>query len=352
MLLTNEELVALIQAGTDVTENLGLLYQQNLPMIDKFVTPLANVVRSSAVIDKADLMQEAYFGLVKAANEYDPTKGALFISFAELHIKTALRESKENFFGSKRIPAHMVEMISKYHGFRNKVISESGIEPTQKEIMVALNIKKPKLDAIEKAIHGMYHSSIDDFIPGTEQTIAETVQDGFNLEDTVVESLVEEQHKKIIWKTVDELPEKKKEIIIDHFKHQKTLEEIAEKNKCSVANIAKLQTKAFKDLSHKKVLWVIYEERFGFDSNFDPNCNYHFTLRKCRDTRSSSTEFVAINKVDIEKRKKKEKQKLDSFDFSEEGLKRLKEQLDERMKNLNASLEALERLVKNNEPKH
>lgn len=342
MLLTNEELVALIQAGTDVTENLGLLYQQNLPMIDKFVTPLANVVRSSAVIDKADLMQEAYFGLVKAANEYDPTKGALFISFAELHIKTALRESKENFFGSKRIPAHMVEMISKYHGFRNKVISESGIEPTQKEIMVALDIKKPKLDAIEKAIHGMYHSSIDDFIPGTEQTIAETVQDGFNLEDTVVESLVEEQHKKIIWKTVDELPEKKKEIIIDHFKHQKTLEEIAEKNKCSVANIAKLQTKAFKLLRKKKAIQYLVDERYDYNSRF----SYKFAVQKCKDTRSSSTEFVALKRVEFSeqiKRLEERKIEIDSFLSSEEGLKRLKEQSEERMKNINASLEALKR---------
>ena len=342
MLLTNEELVALIQAGTDVTENLGLLYQQNLPLIDKFVTPLANVVRSSAVIDKADLMQEAYFGLVKAANEYDPTKGALFISFAELHIKTALRESKENFFGSKRIPAHMVEVISKYHRFRNKVISESGIEPTQKEIMAALDIKKPKLDAIEKAIHEMYHSSIDDFIPGTEQTLAETVQDDFNLEDTVIESLVEEQHKKIIWETVDELPEKKKEIIIDHFKHQKTLEEIAVQNKCSVANIAKLQTEAFRILRKKKAIQYVVDERYGYNSRV----SYYFAVQKCKDTRSSSTEFVALKRVEFSeqiKRLEERKKEIDSFVFSEEGLKRLKEQSEERMKNINASLEALKR---------
>ena len=327
------------------------MYQQNLPLIDKFVTSLANVVRSSAVIDKADLMQEAYFGLVKAANEYDPTKGALFISFAELHIKTALRESKENFIGSKRIPAHMLEVISKYHRFRNKVISESGIEPTQREIMVALDIKKPKLDAIEKAVHEMYHSSIDDFIPGTEQTLAETVQDDFNLEDTVVESLVQEHYKKVIWKAVEELPENKKEIIIDRYKHQKTLEEIAVQNKCSVANVAKLQTEAFKILRKKKAIQKVVDERYGYESSV----NYHFGVQRCKDTRSSSTEFVALKRVEFSeqiKRLEERKKEIDSFVFSEEGLKRLKEQSEERMKNINASLEALERMVKNSESKH
>ena len=341
--MTNEELVALIQAGTDVTENLGLLYQQNLPLIDKFVTPLANVVRSSAVIDKADLMQEAYFGLVKAANEYDPTKGALFISFAELHIKTALRESKENFIGSKRIPAHMVEVISKYHRFRNKVISESGIEPTQKEMMVALDVKKPKLDAIEKIINELQCISLDSAIPGSDgTTYSETIADDYDLEEAVSDEMTLNYYKKIIWDAVDELSEQQREVIRKHFQEKMTLQNIAEEKHLSIQRICDIQKAGFKLLRKKEKIQEIALE-YGYSSYL----NYYFGVQRCKDTRSSSTEVVALKRVEFSeqiKRLEERKKEIDSFVFSEEGLKRLKEQSEERMKNINASFEALKKV--------
>ena len=51
--MTNEELVALIQAGVDVQENMGQLYQQNRNFIVKIVLPYSK----SCEMD--DLMQEA-----------------------------------------------------------------------------------------------------------------------------------------------------------------------------------------------------------------------------------------------------------------------------------------------------
>lgn len=65
MQMTNEELVEKIQAGEDVQTNMGLLYQQNQPLIYKFALPY------SEMMDINDLMQEAYFGLVKAVEKYD-----------------------------------------------------------------------------------------------------------------------------------------------------------------------------------------------------------------------------------------------------------------------------------------
>ena len=58
--MTNEELVALIQAGVDVQENMGQLYQQNR----NFIVGIALPYSKSCELD--DLMQEAYFGLENA----------------------------------------------------------------------------------------------------------------------------------------------------------------------------------------------------------------------------------------------------------------------------------------------
>ena len=74
--MTNEELVALIQAGVDVQENMGQLYQQNR----NFIVGIALPYSKSCELD--NLMQEAYFGLEKAVQRFEPDRDVLFISYA------------------------------------------------------------------------------------------------------------------------------------------------------------------------------------------------------------------------------------------------------------------------------
>lgn len=75
--MTNEELVALIQAGDHVQDNMGQLYQQNREFIVKIALPY------SKSVELEDLVQEAYFGLEKAVQRYDPTTGFKFLTYAE-----------------------------------------------------------------------------------------------------------------------------------------------------------------------------------------------------------------------------------------------------------------------------
>ena len=82
--MTNEELVALIQAGDHVSENMTMLYQQNRRFIAGLALPFSNSVELD------DLMQEAYFGLEKAVSKYDPTLGYAFLTYAENHIRLSI----------------------------------------------------------------------------------------------------------------------------------------------------------------------------------------------------------------------------------------------------------------------
>ena len=75
--MNNEELVALIQAGDHVSENMTMLYQQNRRFITGIALPFSN---SS---DLEDLMQEAYFGLERAVSKYDASLGYKFLTYAD-----------------------------------------------------------------------------------------------------------------------------------------------------------------------------------------------------------------------------------------------------------------------------
>ena len=105
--LKNEELVKLIQNGTDVTENMQQLWQQN----QGFIFKIAIQYQSLSELD--DLIQESYFGLCKAVDHYNPDMDASFIHYASFWIRQQLmRYIKKN--KTVRIPEHTHGKIREY----------------------------------------------------------------------------------------------------------------------------------------------------------------------------------------------------------------------------------------------
>ena len=74
--MTNEQLVARIQAGENTAENMLQLWQQT----KAFVAKLAKKYKGYAEFD--DLMQEGYLGLNEAVNHYDVSQHIPFINYA------------------------------------------------------------------------------------------------------------------------------------------------------------------------------------------------------------------------------------------------------------------------------
>lgn len=137
--MTNEELVALIQAGVDVQSNMGQLWTQNRKFIIKIALPY------SKSCELEDLIQEAYFGLEKAVEKYDTEKGFQFLTYAEHWIRQEIHRYCQNSGRLKRVPVHWIEQISKYQKFRSDYQAITGSEPVDEEYCIFLNISPNKL---------------------------------------------------------------------------------------------------------------------------------------------------------------------------------------------------------------
>lgn len=95
--MSNEELVERIQSGEDAQNNMLKLWQQNRGMIER----LANDY--SKVEEREDLKQEAYFGLYRAVESYNPNKGSSFLTWAIYWIRQSMQRYCQNN-GTIRIP--------------------------------------------------------------------------------------------------------------------------------------------------------------------------------------------------------------------------------------------------------
>src|SRR6478672_8179177 len=136
-----------------------------------------------------DLIEEGNLGLLRAVEGFDPGMNTRFSTYASYWIKQSIKRALVNTAKTIRIPAYMVELLSKWRRASARLTEELGRTPTPEEVARVLGLAKKKLPIIKKAIK-IYNAT-----PQTDQseagwTLGDMVMDERQLtpDDALVES--------------------------------------------------------------------------------------------------------------------------------------------------------------------
>lgn len=296
--LTNEELVSLIQQGENVSENMGILYQQNIDYIQNIVK------RYNMYVENDDLMQEAYFSLKETVDNCDLSIKNIDSPFMALLKKVLVRRSMKLVDKNSGILSFhfmMSERIRKY----NQLKSKCGTLPDKETVMRELNLSNRQYNSLMEALKMNVSVSMDKAIYDDELSLSDVISSGEDVEETVINADAEEHLKTTLWNQVEQLDEYEKTIINLYYKLNLTNEDIAMNLGFSRNCIIRKKLEALSQLRKMEKIQELAEQ-YGY------NCSlaYKSGLQDWKKGKGSSVERLVIRKMEYEEQYEQEKSKL------------------------------------------
>ncbi len=197
-----------------------------------------------------DLIEEGNLGLLRAVEGFDPDMNTRFSTYASYWIKQSIKRALINSAKTIRIPAYMVELLSKWRRATAKLDGELGRVPTQEEVAKELGLPKKKLSIVKTAIH-LYNMT-----PQTDDD-----DGGWQMSDMVADErakgpedeLLDTDNLKHVYRMLDTMDPREATILRMRFglddAEPRTLKEIGESLGLTRERVRQIESEALKRLA-------------------------------------------------------------------------------------------------------
>lgn len=197
-----------------------------------------------------DLISEGNIGLMKAVDRFDPKKGGKLSTYAAWWIKQAIKRALANQSKTIRLPAHLVDKISRMRKVQQRIAQKTGREPTIEETAEALGVE-PRTISTWMAL-SLKPTSLD--APLGDEDDSHEVGDiiGDERVKPASDEMNDEQMRVLVEQHLDQLEKREREILIYRYglrgRKPETLELVGKRFKVTRERVRQIQNAALRKL--------------------------------------------------------------------------------------------------------
>jgi RNA polymerase primary sigma factor len=216
----------------------------------RFVVSVAKKYQGQG-LSLADLINEGNYGLIKAAQRFDETRGFKFISYAVWWIRQSILQTLAEHSRVVRLPLNRVDLLRRISRYVNNRQQQTSGRPPEEEIAKELGITVEQV--VDTLASGQRILSLDmTFGEDEENSLLEIMTD--ENQESPDHLLMRNSLEDEIFAALDTLEEREREVIRLYFglggDTEMTLEEIGIRFRLTRERVRQIKEKALRKLRH------------------------------------------------------------------------------------------------------